>query len=568
MSRIHVLDQHVADRIAAGEVVERPASVVKELVENSLDAGAHSITVEILGAGLALIRVSDDGAGMDPDDAALAVRRFATSKIGAADDLERIATFGFRGEALPSIAAVSRLALNTRPPAADAGTRVESEGGSAARISVSGTAPGTVVMVESLFFNTPARRKFLKSAAREFALIAETLQRLALAAPAVAFRLRHEERETFAYPAADPEERLAQVLGRDLGAAMVPLRREGSGLSVSGWTVRPERARPGRPIEYLFVNRRPIQSRLLSRAVAQGYAELLPVGLAPVVVLFLDIAPAAVDVNVHPRKHEVRFGDEHRVFVAAQRAVRDALVAPGALRAAPDLAAVAVGGALASAIASTIAEPAPLYAGTTLTGAPPALPVEEGRRLPALRPLGQILRTYLLAEAADGLVLIDQHAAHERILYERLLRRAGGPQAAQALTAPVPVELSAEEMGVLDEFLPASVRLGFALEPFGGSTLLVRAIPAALRRQAPDRLLHRVLGALLEPGSGDGAVARLAIATACHTAVRAGDPLTEAEMTGLLADLEATEDPFTCFHGRPTMVWVSRPTLERWFLRR
>ncbi len=563
MSRIRVLDQSVADRIAAGEVVERPASVVKELVENSLDAGARTITVEVLGAGSGLIRVSDDGAGMNPEDAALAVRRFATSKIAVAEDLERIVTYGFRGEALPSIAAVSRLWLVTRPAAAEAGTQVEIEGGGPPRIGAAGTAPGTVVSVESLFFNTPARRKFLKSPAREFALMAETVQRLALAAPAVTVRLRHEGRETFAYPAADPEERLAQVLGRDLAATMVPLRGESRGLTLSGWTVRPEGARPGRPTEYLFVNRRPTQSRLLFRAALAGYAELLPVGLAPVVVLLLEIPPDAVDVNIHPRKLEVRFGDEHRVFALVQRAVREALLQRGAVRAAPELAAAV----LPAHLATAIAEPGLRYATTAGAQLPP-LQGEGGRRLPALRPIGQILRTYLVAEAPDGLVLIDQHAAHERILYERLLRGAGASGAAQALTAPVPVDLSAEEVGVLDEFLPASARLGFALEPFGGSTLLVRAVPAALSRQAPDRLLHRALGALLEPRNGDDALANVAIATACHTAVRAGDPLTQAEMSALLSDLEGTEDPFTCFHGRPTMVWVSRPTLERWFLRR
>jgi len=565
VSRIRILDPRVADRIAAGEVVERPASVVKELIENSLDAGARAITVEIEASGSGLIRVSDDGMGMDPDDAVLALRRFATSKIGAAEDLERIATYGFRGEALPSIAAVSRLTLTTRPPGAEAGTRVESEGGASLRASAAGTAPGTVVAVESLFLNTPARRKFLKSPAREFALIVETVQRLALAAPAVSFRVRHAQRETAAYAAADPQERLAQILGRDLAGAMAPLRGEARGVTVTGWTVRPERARPGRPAEYLYVNRRPIQSRLLSRAVHQGYAELLPVGLAPVVVLMLDVDAAEVDVNIHPRKQEVRFSDEHRIFGVVQRAVREALLAPGSIRHVPELPTAA----LPDALVAAVAEQTPPYAaaGSVAPSLAPAAAQGTGR-LPTLRPLGQILRTYLLAEAPDGLVLIDQHAAHERILYERLLGDAARGGTSQTLTAPVPVDLSAEERGVLDEFLPASERLGFALQPFGGSTLLVRAIPAALRAQPPDRLLHRALAALLEPRNGNDALARLAIATACHTAVRAGDALTFEEMTALLSDLAATEDPFTCFHGRPTMVWVSRPTLERWFLRR
>ena len=559
MSRIFLLDRAVADRIAAGEVVERPASVVKELVENSLDAGARTITVEIEQAGLRLIRVSDDGAGMAPEDAPLSVQRFATSKIATAEDLERVATYGFRGEALPSIAAVSRFELVSRPADTAAGTRVSVVGGAPPVVTAAGAAPGTVVTVQDLFFNTPARRKFLKSPAREFALITETVQRLALAATEVTFRLRHEGREVLIYPAAAPQERLAQVLGRDLAGAMAPVRGGGGRVIVAGWAVRPEGTRPARTLDYVSVNSRPIRSRLVSRAVLQGYAELLPVGHFPVAVISLTLDPASLDVNIHPRKLEVRFTDEHRVFATVTRAVREALLGPEALRHIPQ--APPDGMRLAEApgtvaTAAGIAEVAPLY------------PVATGP-LPPMRLLGQILRTYLVAEVADGLVLIDQHAAHERILYERLLRDAtDGQGSAQTLAVSVPVDLSAAEVGVLDEFLPASERLGFALEPFGGSTLLVRAVPAALVRQPPEAIVRRALAALIEPRDGDEAMKRLAIATACHTAVRAGDVLTAEEMAALLRDLAATEDPFTCFHGRPTMVRVSREALDRWFLRR
>lgn len=560
MRRILLLDRAVADRIAAGEVVERPASVVKELVENSLDAGARTITVEIEQAGLRLIRVSDDGGGMVPEDAPLSVRRFATSKIATAEDLERVATYGFRGEALPSIAAVSRLELATRPADAESGTRVSVTGGAPPVVTAAGAAPGTVVTVRDLFFNTPARRKFLKSPAREFALITEAVQRLSLAAPEVTFRLRHEGREVLIYPAAAPQERLAQVLGRDLAGAMAPVQGGGGGIIVTGWAVRPERARPTRTLDYLFVNSRPIQNRLVSRAVLQGYAELLPVGHFPVAVISLDLDPASLDVNIHPRKLEVRFTDEHRVFTTVTRAVREALLGPEALRHIPQAPLDAVGmageGAEAVAMAAGVAETAPFY------------PPGPGP-LPPMRLLGQILSTYLVAEVPGGLVLIDQHAAHERILYERLLRDAtDGQGSAQMLAVPVPVDLSAAEAGVLDEFLPASARLGFTLEPFGGSTLLVRAVPAALVRRSPEAIVRRALAALIEPRDGDEAMQRLAIATACHTAVRAGDVLTAEEMAALLRDLAATEDPFTCFHGRPTMVRVSREALERWFLRR
>jgi DNA mismatch repair protein MutL len=315
---------------------------------------------------------------------------------------------------------------------------------------------------------------------------------------------------------------------------------------------------------------------LVSRAVLQGYAELLPVGHFPVAVISLDLDPAALDVNIHPRKLEVRFTDEHRVFTTVTRAVREALLGPEALRHIPqappgvtvlpaerlvgptslDAVGMAGEGAEAVAMAAGVAETAPFY------------PPGPGP-LPPMRLLGQILRTYLVAEVPGGLVLMDQHAAHERILYERLLRDAtDGQGSAQMLAVPVPVDLSAAEAGVLDEFLPASARLGFTLEPFGGSTLLVRAVPAALVRRSPEAIVRRALAALIEPRDGDEAMQRLAIATACHTAVRAGDVLTAEEMAALLRDLAATEDPFTCFHGRPTMVRVSREALERWFLRR
>ncbi len=574
MSRIRVLDRAVAERIAAGEVVERPAAVVKELVENSLDAGARVVTVEVERAGLRLIRVSDDGCGMDPEDAPLAVQRFATSKIFSVADLERVATYGFRGEALPSIAAVSRLELVTRPPTADGGTRVVVVGGGPPVVSAAGTAPGTVVTVTDLFANTPARRKFLKSPAREFALISDAVQRLALAAPTVTFRLRHDGREVLVYPAADPEDRLAQVLGRDLASAMLPVRGGGGEVAVGGWVVRPEHARAGRQVDYIFVGGRPVHSRMLSRAILQGYAELLPAGRFPTAAVFLWVDPSLVDVNVHPRKLEVRFTDEHRVFAAVVRAVREALGRPQGLRPVPavpvgasGLPAAAVGEARSRADPGARPPEAPAAEAGAVAEVQPLYPRPAGR-LPPLRLVGQMLATYVLAEAPDGLVLVDQHAAHERVLYERLLREAGTGSAAQLLALPVPVDLTASEMAVLDEFLPAATALGFLIEPFGETTVLVRGTPAVLSRGAPEDLVRRALGAMVDLHRGDEAVRRLAIATACHTAVRAGDVMTAEEMEALLRDLAATQDPFTCFHGRPTMVWVSRQTLEHWFLRR
>lgn len=573
-ARIHVLEKNVAERIAAGEVVERPASVVKELVENSLDAGARAIVVGVERAGLRLIRVSDDGTGISAEDAPLAVERFATSKIVSADDLTGVTTYGFRGEALPSIAAVSRFELITRPAGSESATRIKVDGGDSPLVSRAASAPGTRIQVRDLFFNTPARRKFLKSPARELALIGDVVQRLAMASPDVAFRLRHEGRDVLTYPMASMEERLAQVLGRDLAGAMRRIQGGGGGTEVSGWIVRPEHARPSRSLEYLFVNRRPVQSRLLSRAVMQAYAELLPVGRFPVAVVFLDVTPHSLDVNIHPRKLEVRFSDEQRVFPAVTRTVRHALLSAGAIRSVaepPDETLVVQGApviprpvlasegpvsAITSTLAAGIAERSLVY-------------TIHQTRLPALRLVGQIYQTYLLAESEAGLLLIDQHAAHERVLYERLLRKAEeAKDRSQTLAPPVPVELDIEEQGVLDEFLPAAERLGFAVEAFGPRTMLVRAIPAALIRRSPEETVRRALRSLIEERNGHEALQRLAIATACHTAVRAGDRLSLAEMAALLDDLARTEDPFTCFHGRPTMVRVPLEMLDRWFLRR
>ncbi|MDQ7828267.1 MAG: DNA mismatch repair endonuclease MutL [Armatimonadota bacterium] len=602
--RIVRLPREVAERIAAGEVVERPASVVKELVENSLDAGARTVSVVVEGAGLRRIRVSDDGIGMTPGDAPLAVERFATSKILRAEDLEQVATYGFRGEALPSIAAVSRFDLVTRPPAQSAATRVRVIGGGPAEVRVAAGAPGTTVTVEDLFFNTPARRKFLKSPGREFALIVDAVQRLALAAPRVAFRLSHDGREVLAYPPATPDERLAQVLGRSTAAQLVPVAGPWGTVAVAGWVTRPEAARPGRGLDYLFVNGRPIQSRLLWRAVVQGCAELLPHGHHPIAVLFLTVPPGALDVNIHPRKLEVRLADEHRAFAAVVHAVRGALLGPGGIRevgegggpghASEALAPASSRAASLAPASSDLATLAPASSGpaTLLPGRASSLPdaigetggayaqgaaavpaaqvtFDERGRLPPLRLLGQVHATYLLAEDARGVVLVDQHAAHERVLYERLLEGARrGRGATQLLAVPVTVDLSPREEGVLAEFLAAAPALGFDVEEFGRGTLLVRGVPAALAGRPVEPLVRAALEALADPGGGDEALRRLAIATACHTAVRSGDVLTPEAATALLRDLAATEDPYTCFHGRPTMVRVALETVDRWFLRR
>jgi len=565
VSRIRVLERSVAERIAAGEVVERPASVVKELIENSLDAGTTSVTVEVEGAGLHLIRVLDDGEGIAAGDVPLALQRFATSKISHIEDLDGVRSYGFRGEALASIAAVARVTMVTRTADAGRATRAVVTGGEPERVEAHGAPQGTMLEVRTLFYNTPARLKFLKSPAREQALIADVVQRAAMAAPKVAVRLVFDGREAIRWPPAEPGQRVADVLSGGKPDGLVSVTARVPAGTIRGWLVRPEGSRPTRAGQYLFVNGRPIQSAMLRRAVEQGYAQLIPVGRFPVFAVFLDVEPGQVDVNVHPRKAEVRFSDESRLFGAVARAVREALLASPLVRqvAPTDMAAPFAGvSAPPAAGAVSLVLEAREAAGTYAVG--------SATRLPALRPIGQLLRTYILAEGPDGLYLVDQHAAHERVLYERLLAaRHRGDVTSQGLAIPAAVDLTPAQMTLLVGHNDQLRLLGFDVEPFGAHTALVRALPTLIPNGAPAALLLLALAALNgeEEGAGGDPLERLTIATACHTAIRAGDPLRPTEIDALLADLAATEDPYTCFHGRPTVIAVSGATLERWFLR-
>ena len=563
MSRVHVLEQAVADRIAAGEVVERPASVVKELIENALDAGATQITVEVEGAGSTLVRVLDNGSGIHPDDVALAVRRFATSKIESADDLVEIRSLGFRGEALPSIAAVSHLELTSAVAGARAARRIRVVGGEVDSEGDVGGPTGTVVSVRHLFFNTPARRKFLKSPSREFALIVDAVHRLALAHPGVTFRLIHEGEEVLQYPAGDEADRAAAVLGESVFSRCLPFVRHVGELSLHGWLGRPELARGSRSLQFLCVHGRPVHSRVVSGAVERAYQQIVPGGKFPAYVLFLDLPRGHVDVNVHPRKLEVRFDDEHRIFGAISRGIREALRAAQLTRPVE-----------APAIPLTdTAIHLPLDGQRVSEAMTPATGVVTAAgRLPAMRLLGQLHRTYLLAQSDAGLIVIDQHAAHERVLYERILRdRVRAEGVGQGFVAPQPVHLNAAEWAILRTHRAALEQLGFELEPFGDRTVLIRAIPQIAVSSSAEGLLRDLLADAAEGhrlGAARDHLERLTITTACRTAIKAGDALTAEQMVHLLRDLAATEDPFTCFHGRPTMVTLALEQVERWFLRR
>jgi DNA mismatch repair protein MutL len=566
MNRIRVLARAVAERIAAGEVVDRPAAVVKELIENSLDAGARTISVEVEGAGMRLIRVSDDGEGIRPEDVPLAFERFATSKITRLEDLDTARSFGFRGEALPSIAAVSSVALTTRVPGEAAGVRAVVVGGTIDALMPHGAPPGTVVEVTRLFFNTPARMKFLKSAAREQALIAEVVQRAVMVSPDVAFRLTFDGREAGWWPRATATDRVADLLTGGRHADLTTVAGAIPGGTMTGWLGRPERSRPNRSGQHLFVNRRPVQSAVLRRAVEQGYAQLLPVGRFPIFAVCLDVDPSTVDVNVHPRKLEVRFRDEGSLFAAVARLTREGLLASPLIR---QIAAATPRPASDAASPDRPADPAatflPLAWGVH---EPPQAYAPRTGRLPALRPLGQVLLTYIAADGPDGLYLIDQHAAHERVLYERILaaRRRGGVRS-QTLAVPLTLELTPAQMTLVAGHQDVLAGLGYAVEPFGARTVLLRAVPVTAAVDGADALLRRVVAVLADGVSSEEALERLSIATACHTAIRAGDRLADVAIETLLADLAATDDPYTCFHGRPTIVRVSREQLAQWFLR-
>jgi DNA mismatch repair protein MutL len=577
VTRIRVLDRAVAERIAAGEVVERPASVVKELVENALDAGAGTVAVDVEGAGLGLIRVADDGGGIAAEDVPLAFQRFATSKITGLDDLGRLRSYGFRGEALPSIAAVADVVLTTRPPGAPVAVRAVVAGGQVRSLEPHGAPPGTTVEVRRLFHTTPARLKFLKAPAREQALIAEAVLKAALAAPEVLFRLAFDGREPALWPRASLAERAAGALGAGSVDELVEVHATLPGGQVRGWLHHPQHSRPTRGAQHVFVNGRPVHHAGLRRAVEQGFAQLIPTGRFPAFVLFLEVDPGLVDVNVHPRKLEVRFRDEGRLVGVVTGAVRRAL------RAAPLVRPVVPAGARPAAGARV--GPVPVlqsWCGTELAGpdlaaSPPDLAAREVAgayprpvqpRLPALRPLGQVLETYIAAEGPDGLYLVDQHAAHERVLFERLrAARARGGVASQVLAVPLPVDVTPAELSLIAGYRDLLARLGYEVEPFGARTALLRAVPSVAPDGRRDDLLRQALAALAGEGEGEDPLDRLTIATACHAAIRAGDRLTPEAMAGLLADLAAAEDPFTCFHGRPTVVAIPRAQLERWFLR-
>ncbi|MBO1073450.1 DNA mismatch repair endonuclease MutL [Roseomonas marmotae] len=611
MNLIRLLPSATADRIAAGEVVERPAAAVKELVENALDAGARHIFVALEGGGLSRILVEDDGSGMSAGDLLLAVERHATSKLPDEATLFAIKTLGFRGEALPSIAAVARVTITSRMAGGDA-HRLAVEAGRRGEVVPASGAPGTRIEVRDLFFATPARRKFMKTPPTEAAHAVEAVRRLALAWPEVAFRAEVEGREVLNLAASDRAGRVAALLGPDFARACVPVSGLWNDLALDGLAALPTHTRATGAEQHLVVNRRPVRDPQLRAALRVAYRDLIANGRHPVAALFLDLPPEAVDVNVHPMKTELRFRDAANVRGALISALRRALAVGAGTAAtasagaaelpeasAPDAPGFAEapqpdgfmppaprpGGGLleewtvagwrpgpprAGAWQPGLRLPAPQPAQAAEPAPPPPAPPEEQ---PLGRPLAQLMETYILSEAPDGaLVLVDQHAAHERLMHEQLRAQfLEGRVRSQPLLLPAVVEMPALEAARLTEAAPALARLGLEIEGFGGSALLVRAMPALLGNPDPAPLLRDLAAELAEWEEAtaldrrlDGAIARMA----CHGSIRAGRRLKPEEMAALLRQMEATPRAATCSHGRPTFLRFGKAEFEKLFGRR
>ena len=562
MGTIRILDPNVANQIAAGEVVERPASVVKELLENALDAGASRVQVAVEGGGADRIVVADDGSGMERDDALLAFARHATSKIRSAGDLQAIGSYGFRGEALPAIASVSRLTLTTATGGAP-GTRVRLRAGKVLAVEPAPHPRGTTVEVEGLFHNAPARRKFLRSAATEAAHIASVLTRMAAARPGIAFSLKSGGRDLVSWPAvSDYRERVAQIAGRADAPHLVAVDRRAATLRVVGLASGPSLSRSTSSDQNLFVNGRPIRDRRILHAIQAAYATLLPKGRYPVLYLFLEIPAAEVDVNVHPAKAEVRFLRAGAVHDLVREALLEAL---GVTRPFYSLAPRQAGVAESSPLRDAPIGPPP---GGAIV--PPPGPALFDAVL--LAPLAQFRDTYILASAPDGLVIVDQHAAHERVLYERFMAACrAGRMETQKLLFPVTVEVAPAEHLAFEEARAALAGLGFGIAPFGRNTLMVDEIPALVPAGSVARLVRELLGEVLEWRQAEGIDRlrhRIIATAACHAAVTANQSLDAPRMRAIVHDLMSTDMPMTCPHGRPVLLRFSLDHLEREFHRK
>ena len=629
MSKIRILPEVISNKIAAGEVVERPASVVKELVENALDARSTKIVIEVERGGRRLIRVSDNGDGMGRDDALLALERYATSKIASDADLFAIRSLGFRGEALPSIAAVSRFTIVTRENRSDAGTEIRVSGGKIEQVADIGAPPGTMITVENLFFNTPARRKFMKSVTTEMGHVADIVAAIALGRPEVYLRLMHDGRIMKSWPAtADRLERVADVLGAKLIGELYPVARSADLGAIDGWVSDPKQFRSTSRGVFIFVNGRHVRDRVIQHALFAGYRQRLMKGQYPVATLFITVPHDQVDVNVHPTKNEVRFAQQRSIHDLVQSAVAETLdrrdrpqwgrpevPRPRFLQKQPrisenlDISYEAKGSGRAVKTANggshdpasagrfrgrdaealrrlhpdKVASPPNAINSTFSRIAGEIVPAAVDRRPPdqaalwkktefgGLRVIGQLYNSYVLCESEGGLVLLDQHAAHERILYERLKRRSDRlKKEAQRLLVPETIELSFHEAGVLERLAAEFDAVGLEIDPFGTNTFVVRAVPAMLAGRDIAPLVREIVETVAAEGFGDGPdsfVDESLKLMACHGAIRARQALSDRQIRKLLEELDGCENPSHCPHGRPTWLRWSIRELEKSFKR-
>ncbi len=620
-SVIKILPEQLCNKIAAGEVVERPSSVVKELVENSLDAGARSIRIDIEGGGKRLLRVSDDGCGMVQDDALMCLERHATSKISTDDDLFHLSSFGFRGEALPSIASVSRLTLKSCASEAQGGVELYAEGGQVKRVVETGMPRGTIIEIRSLFFNTPARRKFLRRDETELAHVQDVVLKLALSSPQTQFRLYHNDRLLIDTPASkDLAERIASLLGRATSRELLQLESQGSdNLSIAGYLSRPDCSRSTGSAVYTFINGRYIRDKVVQHAIREGYRTLLPKGRYPVTVLFISLDPTQVDVNVHPTKHEVRFREQSRIhdFIASSiarrmspsdwvaRAATDAVGETGQdedLSSAPPTPPHApampvsspeglwVGEQLASyrpRIGTSESKASSVVSGASVDSFSPApvaslepvavdcveLPPAEASPgfFASLQVLGQYSNSYILCQHEGDLLLIDQHAAHERIRFEELKGQFfSGCLSSQALLFPQIIEMSPADAELLGRHLTSLLRLGLEIEPFGGNAFAIKSVPALHIEEDVERLVRDLIDDISTQGASflvEEAIESTLMLMACHGVVRARQPLSEVQIRALLGAMDAVDFNSHCPHGRPVQVRLSSREIEKMFKR-
>lgn len=591
MSFVHVLDDNTINKIAAGEVVERPASVIKELVENAIDAKADRIEVEIMAGGTSFMRVSDNGIGMSRDDAEKAILRHATSKIVQVDDLQAIATLGFRGEALPSIASVSRFNLQTRQAGAELGTEIKITGGKTTEIGVAGCNLGTTIRVEDLFFNTPARKKFLKTNNTESGRINEFIIKLAISHPEIAFKLINNNKSSLATPGrGDLKETLQSLYGASVGQSLLPLEFEDEDIKLWGFVSKPSAIRSSRSWQTFIVNGRIIASRAIAKAIDNAYHALIPKSGYPLIALNIEVPQHTIDVNVHPQKTEMKFEDESRIFKAVYKAVLDAVRPKGQVGQLGQLAAQA--DHVQQHVEKGLQE---LNFGQSVVNFPlreekPAMTWQEGtialaqdksvksvqsvvdeeEKLPTagMIPIGQVDDTYIIAQDGDSLYIVDQHAAHERVLFDRFSAQAEHIPSQQLLVHLI-LDFSTHESQIIEENLELLAGLGFGLEPSGPNQFRLMEVPADVPSSQAEEFIREVLASMEELHRPTAAELRQAVlaTTACKAAIKAGFKLNYRQMEILLQELNDTAMPYTCPHGRPTIIKFSSDELAKMFKR-